>query len=198
MLLVEGSDELHVIVRICERVGFEPEFHIIDKKGVPQLLDSLDTEVKTPGLSTMGVVLDADDNVESRWRAVVDRLRLANIELPAAPAQSGTIIKGEPRVGIWLMPNNQSQGELEDFVLEMIPAGDPVWPRAQGYIDSIPESDREFAAGKILRARVHAWLAAREEPRQMGQAVQANDLDIEVAICQGFVDWLRRLFGDQE
>ena len=146
----------------------------------------------------MGVVLDADDSIEDRWRAVANRLKQANIELPSAPKPSGTILDGEPRVGVSLMPNNQSEGELEDFVAQMIPTPDPVWPRAQSYINGIPESDRKFPAEKILRARVHAWLAARREPRQMGQAVRANDLDIEVAICQGFVDWLRRLFGDRE
>ena len=198
VLLVEGLDDKYVIEALCKRVGLEPEPHVERKQGVDALLRSLDTEANAPGVLAMGVVVDADDSVESRWQAVADRLRRANIELPAAPQQSGTIISGEPRVGVWLMPNNQSQGELEDFVLEMIPTADPVWPRARSYIDGIPESHRKFAAGKILRARVHAWLAAREEPRQMGQAVRANDLDIDVAPCRSFVDWLRRLFGDQE
>ena len=100
-----------------------------------------------------------------------------------------------PRVGIWLMPDNQSPGEIEDFVAAMIPDGDPVRPLAERYIDGIPEADRKFAEGKIPRAKIHAWLAAREDPRRMGAAIGAGDLDTEVTLCQSFAAWLRRLFA---
>ena len=196
VLLVEGRDDRSVVAALCERVRFEPEFLIKEKQGVDTLIRSLDTEAMTTGLLAMGVIVDANDSVESRWQAVSGSLAEAGIRLPAAPEQSGTIVDGEPRVGIWLMPHNQSPGELEDFVEKMIPPADLVWPRAQSYIDGIPESDRKFAPGKILRARVHAWLAAREEPRQMGQAVMARDLNVDVAICQEFLCWLRRLFHE--
>ena len=100
-----------------------------------------------------------------------------------------------PRVGVWLMPDNQSPGELEDFVAQMIPDGDPVWPLSQDYIDGIPVSDRKFAHGKTLRAKIHAWLAAREDPRQMGLAIRARDLDIGGDLCTRFTAWLDMLFG---
>ncbi len=92
------------------------------------------------------------------------------------------------------MPDNQSPGELEDFIVKMIPDGDPVWPRSKAYINGIPEEDREFKEGKILRAKVHAWLATREEPRKMGLAIKAKDLDIDGGTCASFVAWLRELF----
>ena len=91
------------------------------------------------------------------------------------------------------MPNNQTAGELENFIEQLIPAGDPVWPRAQNYIDSIPATDRRFK--KILRAKIHAWLAAREQPRQMGAAIGIGDLDAAALLAKQFTDWLRRLFG---
>ena len=82
-----------------------------------------------------------------------------------------------PRVGIWLMPDNQSLGELEDFVAQMIPDNDPVWPLSQDYISRIPEEHREFAENKTSTAEVYAWLATREDPRQMGAAIGARDLE---------------------
>ena len=100
-----------------------------------------------------------------------------------------------PRVGVWLMPDNESPGELEDFVAQMIPDGDPVWPLSQDYIDGIPVSDRKFTAGKTLRAKIHAWLAAREDPRQMGAAIGTYDLDIGGDLCTRFTAWLDMLFG---
>ncbi len=93
------------------------------------------------------------------------------------------------------MPDNVSPGELEDFVAQMIPGTDPVWPLSQDYIEGIPPKDRRFAEGKTLRAKVHAWLATREDPRQMGSAIGAGDLQVDGDLCKRFICWLKRLFG---
>lgn len=93
------------------------------------------------------------------------------------------------------MPDNKSAGELEDFIERLMPTGDPVWPRTQNYIDGIPAAEPKFADGKILRARIHAWLAARAEPRKMGAAIGAGDLDTTALLAMQFADWLRQLFG---
>ena len=66
----------------------------------------------------------------------------------ARPDRDGTIIletEDLPRVGVWLMPDNESAGELEDFVARMIPGDDPVWPLSESYIEGIPLVDRKFA-----------------------------------------------------
>ena len=145
--------------------------------------------------------MDADDAPTSRWQSIRDRLQSAGVAAPAQIASAGTIVQGDPeegrpRVGIWLWPDNESPGELENFVASMIPGADSVWPLAQDYIARIPEGDRKFASGKVLRAEVYAWLAARKEPRQMGSAINAHDLDINVERCQTFLSWLRELFGE--
>ena len=70
----------------------------------------------------------------------------------------------------------------------MIPPGDPVWPLSEVYIDDIPEEYRRFAQRKILKAKVHAWLATRERPRPMGSAIDAGDLDMNAANGLGFLD----------
>jgi len=77
----------------------------------------------------------------------------------------------------------------------MIPTNDPVWPRSEAYIDGIPAADRKFATGKTLRAKVHSWLATRAEPRMMGAAIGAGDLNVRTLDAVGIVDWLRQLFG---
>ena len=200
VLLVEGPDDKHVVRHVCQRSDAMPEFDILDKDGADNLLDSIEWEVKVPDRTTVGILVDANDDPEARWRAVVDRLVELGAEIPDTIAPTGTIIEGNlregrPRVGVWLMPDNESRGELEDFVAAMIPKNDPVWPRSTAYVAGIPEGDRKFAEGKTRRADVHAWLAVREEPRLMGAAIGTRDLDVEVPVCRTFVDWLRRLFG---
>ena len=161
---------------------------------IKQLLPGIRGEILAEGRVAVGILADANDDPQARWQAIADRLRDADITPPASPSVGGTIIEGTPRVGVWLMPDNQSPGELEDFIAKMIPTDDPVWPLSEAYIDGIPESDRKFRAGKILRAKVHAWLAARERPRPMGSAIGAGDLKLDVPEAQNFLDWLRALF----
>ena len=201
VLLVEGPDDKHVVMHIRQRSGATPQIDVLDKDGIDNLLGSIDEEIDVEGREAVGIVVDANDSPANRWRAVRDRLARVGLDAPAAPNPAGTIIEGDlaedrPRVGVWLMPNNVSPGELEDFVAAMIPERDPVWPLSRAYIGGIPEEHRKFAPQKTRRAEVHAWLAAREEPRWMGQAIGARDLDTGVETCRTFTDWLRRLFGE--
>ena len=197
VLLVEGADDEHVVRHICCRSQPISSFHIKNKKGIDKLLGSIKQEVIVSGRKAVGILVDANDDLDARWSAVADRLGDAKVEVPRTPEPTGTLIEGTtrvPRVGIWLMPNNESPGELENFVSEMILDDDPVWPRSEDYIDSIPKADRKFTEKKILRAKVHAWLATREDPRQMGAAINAGDLHVDGTLSTAFANWLRQLF----
>ena len=172
-----------------------PSFCIDDKKGFPNLKDSIGPEIKVSGRTALGILADANQYPSRRWQELGHQLQEAGFDLSAQMALTGTIIETIPRVGIWLMPNNKSPGELEDFIKQLIPASDPVWPRAQSYIDGIPTAQRKFVLHKVQRARIHAWLAARREPRKMGAAIGIGDLDATAPPAKQFIDWLRRLFG---
>ena len=194
VLLVEGEDERHVVRHICESNSLPASFCIREKGGRPKLLASIRSEILAEGRIAVGIVVDANNNSQSRWQSIAHKLGTAGITTPAGPDSNGTIIGGQPRVGIWLMPDNKSPGELEDFIASMIPSEDPVWPLSKDYIDAIPEEHREFKEGKIQRAKVHAWLAAREEPRLMGSAIGRGDLETNSGNCKKFMGWLRKLF----
>ena len=194
VLLVEGQNDKHVVLHICGRHPSAPSFDIVDKGSVTELLDSISIEIRAPGRRAVGILVDSNRDLMARWDEISHQLLRAKIQLPQSPDPAGTIIEGTPRVGIWLMPDNESSGELEDFVEQMIPAGDPVWPLSQRYIDGIPQDNRKFAKHKTLRAQLYAWLAAREDPRQMGLAIGVGDLAVDGALCQGFVEWLMALF----
>ncbi len=201
LLLVEGPDDKHVVLHLCRRNDLNLTFDVSDRGGVDEVLVAIRAEIKASGRTTLGILVDANDDREARWRAVTDRLRNEGVQVPTTIPAEGVIIEQMPqerlpRVGVWLMPDNASAGELEDFVAAMIPEGDPVWPRSKGYVADIPEGDRKFTEGKTRRAEVHAWLAVREAPRRMGAAIGTQDLAVDVPVCRTFVDWLRRLFGE--
>ena len=196
VLLVEGQDDWHVVQHIWRHHAGEPPFCIVVKDSVEKLLAGIDGEIKVSDRQTVGILLDANTNPDGRWQAVKDRLAETGYypSLPARQSPSGTIVEGRPRVGVWLMPDNATPGELENFVAQMIPNGDAVWPLSQAYIDGIPCAERKFSAKKKKRAQVHAWLAAREDPRLMGAAIGAGDLAVDGALCRAFVSWLKALF----
>lgn len=197
VLLVEGQDDKHVVQHLCVQCQSMPQFNIVDKGGDQELLDSIIQEARVSSRKALGILLDVDDDLNARWSAVADRLRREDIEVPQSPEQTGTLIDSTirtPRIGIWLMPDNETPGELEDFVAAMIPDDDPIWPRSKRYIDCIPDRDRKFTEKKAQRARIHAWLATREDPRQMGAAIRARDLGVDGALSTKFAEWLRELF----
>ena len=135
VLLVEGRDERFVVRRICDSNSMEfPHSAFASPKGAPDRMYGHGIrwgDSSQKAVQTVGIVVDANDNLPSRWQAVAHRLGTAGIETPpTGPASHGTIIEsrpreGRPRVGIWLMPDNGSPGELEDFIADMIPSGDP-------------------------------------------------------------------------
>ena len=196
LLIVEGQDDLHVLWHLRERHPSVPSFCIQDKGNDIELLKSIVPETRVEDRKALGILIDANDHLTSRWDALSNRLLGEGIRTPASPDPDGTIIDtlGKPRIGLWLMPDNQSPGELEDFIRPMIPTTDPVWPLSTQYVDGIPVSDRPFKDGKILKAKIHAWLAVREEPAPMGRAITTRDLEVEGELCKKLVAWLGRLF----
>src|SRR5947209_6643598 len=53
--------------------------------------------------------------------------------VPKSPHAGGTIIKQDERpvVGVWIMPNNNDPGKIEDFVGLLRKPDDPLWPIAE-------------------------------------------------------------------
>ena len=198
VLLVEGQDDKHVVLHLCGRSESMPAFCISDKDGIDQLLDSISPEIKVSGRKSVGILVDANDEPENRWKAVRSRLQQLDLRLPEEPEPNGTVLSAVPpavpRIGIWMWPDNQCPGELEDFVKSMIPPKDPVWPRSEEYIDRIPEPDRKFLPGKEMKAKIYAWLATTTTPGRMGTAIKAKMLDADGLLALKFTDWLRRLF----
>ena len=203
VLLVEGESDLHFVNHVFKKLGLNLDFEISNKNRLSKVLDSIYTEVTSPNRDVVGIMVDADDCLSTRWHEVIDKLQNAGVDVPSSPHAAGTIIEAaanRARVGIWIMPDNQSPGELEDFVIDMIPDQDLVWPRSVVYIDDIvgmfPRPKNRFSDGKIDRAKLYAWLATRSMPPHIGAAIGAGDFNLDTSRCKTFVAWLERLFAD--
>ena len=197
VLIVEGQDDRYVVDKLLAKHALSTPFDIFPKGGFAELRKSIRPEINAPGRRTVGIIADANLNPANRWASIRDALAQADCGgIPEVPVKAGTIVSGprDIRVGVWLMPDNARPGELEDFIADLIPPQDPLWPAAKRYIDGIPPELRKFADSKRTRAHVHAWLATRDAPRPMGSAITAGDLDHNAPTARSLVEWLRRLF----
>lgn len=219
LLLVEGQDDRHFIKQLWDKhyggdgskplfyEGTERPFNIKTLGGVENLCEDIPTQINTPDRGVLGIVADANCDPADRWEMISCKIKEA-VELsgeskyvqinpnriPKTPSAAGTIINSKPRIGIWLMPCNVSTGELEDFVVNMVPEDDPIWPSSKQYISNILPQHRKFDSEKTPKAELFAWLATRKNPGRMGAAVGAGDLSLDNKPSKTFLKWLTKLF----
>ncbi len=202
ILLVEGKDDLHVISNICEVKKVPSIDKVIQLDSVEKLLEDIPVRLKAgEDGDIVGIVIDADTDLEARWISIRDRLvKVGYQQLPENPSPDGTIITPPPdsllpRVGIWIMPDNQTKGILEDFLRFLVPAGSPLFAHVEASIAAIPTSELQLSELSKPKALIHTWLAWQEEPgKPMGQAITARYLDADVPQVEVFVSWLNRLY----
>ena len=203
-LLVEGNNDRHVVWALCNQHQVQETFSVEtpgeNSGGVEDLLKSIPVRLKIPGLRTLGVILDADQNLARRWDAICERLRKAGYsDLPPYPEPNGTIIEVNqmPRIGIWLMPDNELPGMLENFVSHLIPDDDPLKTKTEDVLRQIEnENLQRYSLAHHQKAFIHTYLAWQETPGQpMGQAITARVLNYNQPLAQNFVQWLNRLFN---
>jgi hypothetical protein len=203
ILLVEGTDDEHVLKHLCGNRGVPPLDEVIDCGGVERLLGSLAVRLKASGVGDIfGLVMDADTDMVSRWQALRDQLIRAGYEtVPSQPFGGGTILEPPtgrllPRLGVWLMPDNQSNGILEDFLCFLVPAGGAkLLHHVRSSIAHIPTGDRLFNASAEPKAMIHTWFAWQADPgKPLGTAITARYLDPEVPQVDPLISWLKRLY----
>jgi len=200
LLLVEGKNDNIVLSTLFEYHQI-PQFKVKDKGGIDALLKDLPLELSDTELERLGIVIDADVDLDARWTALRGILvRSGGVNVPAAPNPDGTIFTVERPdrtlvVGVWMMPDNTLPGMLENFIGFLVPPGDALWPRAGECVAQIPDSERRFPRGRQSKAHVHTWLAWQEEPgAPLGQAITKRYLDAEAEHARRLIGCVRRLF----
>jgi hypothetical protein len=201
VLLVEGPDDREVVFRLCNhhRIDNKRLFDVHVAEGYQDLRDRLSVLPKS-GFPTVGVVADADSDPAARWASLCGALHACGYaSLPDAPSPDGAVLDGPPgrsRIGIWIMPDNQNAGILEDFLVTLTTEGDALLARARSALDAIPATERRFPAARTPKALVHTWLAWQEEPgASLAVALTRRYLDPGAPAAARFADWLRRVFS---
>lgn len=204
--MVEGVDDEHVLKHLCGNRGLPDFDEIKNYQGVDSLMESLPVRLKAcEYLDVVGVVVDADTDLTSRWASIRHKLiQLGYKDVPIDAVHDGTILDPPvdlllPRMGIWLMPDNQSTGILEDFLSFLVPEGSLLFEHVKVSVEGIPEGERRFGELADPKALIHTWLAWQEEPgKPLGTAITARYLDPMVPQVDVLLGWLRQLFALSE
>ena len=196
-LLLEGNDDQHVIWALCERYDIAENFDVIDCGGVEKLMQSISVRFKQSDIRTVGIIVDADTDIKNRWDSLKSILKLEKFDLPDEIPLDGLIIdNGKVTVGIWIMPNNDLNGMLEDFIAFLVPEDDKLLPIVHETLDKI-EAQKLNAYLPIHKAKaiIHTWLSWQEDPgTPMGLSITKKYLNTDKETCLKLINWLKQLF----
>ena len=116
---------------------------------------------------------------------------------PPEETSQGEIFKhpSGAEVGIWIMPDHQSDGMIEDLFMGSVKAEQqPLLTHATDVIDSLGEH-KTFASHHESKARLSTWLAWQQEPGiSPSYAYYKGLFDKESAGFIALFDWLKRVF----
>lgn len=207
-LLVEGKEDERVIPQLMEENGIrwgknrsEWVVEIKECNGFENMVKPyvIETHLKESGLEVLGIIADANANAERRWESLRNRCIQSFPNLPRVLPAEGLIHENETglKLGIWLMPDNQSRGMMETFLTYLVPDDcDPVLKHAESARDKAKEIGALYKEVHADKAKIHTWLAWQDPPgRQLHQAVMGRILDPRSPHAKAFVTWFRDLFG---
>lgn len=197
-LLVEGSDDKHVLLALCNKFDVFQNFEIIDCKGIDNLLEQIPTRLKESDLDTLGFVIDADSDLLHRWNALKQLLQKHKYSIPEELPKEGLIhtASGQISIGVWIMPDNNLNGMLEDFLTFLVPATDSVLPIVKEHLENIETKKlNNYKQAHKSKALIHSWLAVQEDPgTPMGLSITKRYVSTDDGVCLKFVDWMKELF----
>lgn len=196
-LLVEGNDDKHVIMSLCQKFTVTENFEIIDCKGIDKLFEQIPVRLKQSGFETLGIIIDADTEIKNRWNTIQSIFLNIGITLPDEIPNDGLILKtNNVIIGVWIMPNNNLNGMLEDFISFLIPKEDKLMPIASQTLEAIEsENLNKYIPPHRSKALIHSWLSWQEDPgTPMGLAITKKFLSTQEEICKRLIGWLSSTF----
>lgn len=204
ILLVEGINDKSVIEQVLKAYGVKVDWEIKECGGVTNMVEELRLYIKNPtAYLAIGIIADADSSTLSRWQQIrnilhntgmydCNRLPLPHEGIVVAPIDA----ENAPKVGAWVMPNNEYNGTLEDFLLEMVPTNDELMIEVEHKLLELEAHSRHrYPSTYHNKAKVQTFLAWERKPGiSVATAVASQIFNPHTPTADKFVEWVKKVF----
>jgi len=172
LIAVEGQDEVNFFNELIRFIGIS-DIEVWEVGGKTQFKPKFAEFIKLRGfdeLESIAFVCDADNrNSRSAVRSFNSLCRIIKNVTTEEPSFSGNIVlpsrmgefsEGNPKIGIYVMPNNSDSGMLETLCLENV-RDDPAMECVNEFIRCALLLDKK--PKNIPKAKVQTFLASKEK-----------------------------------
>ena len=206
LLIVEGHDDKHSVIGLMKsHVEWPADIEkcpVFIEVGlsVEEILNPahLRVQMKEPNLQALGIMIDADTKPASRYQSL---LKTCSGEFPAMPQTidaGGLVVENSDgkRLGIWIMPDNSSEGCLETFLRYLVPdESESLWAHATESVASSRHRGATYRDAHAPKANLYTWLAWQDPPGQSpGMALTRKILYPHSQTGIPFIKWFRELY----
>lgn len=158
LLLVEGRDPESLVPHLLSHLNLSG-IECADFGGREELGAFLKAVKNTAGfrqVRSLGIIRDADQDAELAFRSAADAVARAEMQPPEKLGQEGS---GEPRILIFILPNNREPGMLETSLLESV--NDQPAMRCVDELFECVQRTGDPPPKNLEKAKVSAYLATR-------------------------------------
>jgi hypothetical protein len=212
VLHVEGKNDMHVIRHLLRRHRIECDEKTgsveiktprgqneSSAEGVEALLDVFEFAVQQASGFRVGFALDANGNLQRRWRQITARLKHLGLTPPRMPPKQGfisAVSDYSTTVGVWVMPDNQRDGTLEDLLRGLINRRNKLIRHAESATDKALDHGAKYRNVDRLKSVLHAWLAWQRVPGlPYGAALNSQYFGHASPAASAFIAWFKTLYS---
>jgi len=169
LLLHEGPADGKVIGELMRQAGIQG-YQTIEVGGNSKLRALLKALVLSPHFKNpvpgvghpvrgLAIVMDAETDMAATFQSICGSLGNAGLSIPA---NAGEVVEGSPKIGVFLVPDNQSPGKIETLCLASV-CNDPAWQCLDVFFSCVKERGGVLPVN-MDKARAQAFLATRANP----------------------------------
>ena len=190
LLLVEGTDDERFFIPLLRWIGIN-DIQVQRYFGDEWLnvIKVIPKQSGFNGVTSIGVVRDADEDAGAAFESVCAGLRQAGLPTPQAPLHP---TNGSPKVAVAIIPPHAKRGALEEMCLQSV-AGYLSLQCVEEYIVCLRARSVSLpsALGKV---RLHAFLSAKPNPdAKLGEAASFGYWPFESPAFAQIVQFLKDL-----
>lgn len=169
--------------------------------GKDTLVLRLSAALDDPTCNLVIVICDAETKPAATQWTQIQSVLLARkfADVPESIPSVGLVVSDpeDKRVGVWIMPNNEGTGMIEDFLWSSIPEDSLEKLLAEEFVQKVVSvvEKPKFKNGNS-KARLYAWLAVQSDPStHPWQALRFNWIRRDIGVLPAFQDWLNLLLA---